>query len=864
MASQKTNNKAKKQDTKKKKPSKSKTKSETNTKKQTGKTTDKDHTKWLEVKLILGFFVGVILILVTLGFNLGILGDFIGSVLTGLFSISSYVIPYFIIFYVVFSSFSRYSDRRKHLKLSLVFLFIAQSIAVGLKTSVNAVGAFYTLDGLKTAYLNGNQFMGAGVVGNVLYEISSIGIGKIGSVILIIIFSLLFMTFAFGFKFSDLLHKTQKVATEGGKELKKTAESKLQEKRETKLFEETLRREVENIRSEVESEFNLDDKEHNINKKDFRFVADEQIEQPNQDVIVEAPVSDEGFKFIDVPNAESDDIMDNEFYVNDEEKICFEDAIYVQNENKNQILHSTEDEKETIGTTDADIKITEFEKDEEDLKSEATVSREDAVHITEVANTRISDEYELPDTSLLIKPSGDTSKDNKKDILVKARLLEDTFKMFKIDAKVVEAKRGPMITRFEVQPSPGVKISKISALSDEIAMNLAATNVRILAPIPGKAAVGIEVPNKSTSIVRLREVLESEEYTEKTSPIRFGLGKSISGKDICADLSKMPHLLIAGATGSGKSVCVNTIIASILFNARPDEVKFLMIDPKVVELSIYNGIPHLILPVVTDANKAANALNWAVVEMNARYKHFAELGVRDISGYNKKAETLSGLKPMPRIVVIIDELADLMIVAKKKVEDLIARITQMARAAGIHLIVATQRPSVDVITGVIKSNIPSRIAFAVSSYIDSRTIIDEQGAEKLLGKGDMLFLNAGESRPIRVQGSFITDAEVESLVEFTRSQPPVEEETEEVDISLDSVSMSFSDAEEEDELLISAIEFVISQEKASTSMVQRRFKIGYNRAARLIDEMEARGIIGESRGSKPREVLIDDIGSLGI
>ena len=460
--------------------------------------------------------------------------------------------------------------------------------------------------------------------------------------------------------------------------------------------------------------------------------------------------------------------------------------------------------------------------------------------------------YELPSLELLNAEVNPQLTEDKSEYIEMAKLLEETLNNFNVDAKVVSVKRGPSITMFEVQPSPGVKVSKIVGLSEDIALNLATSHVRI-APIPGKVAIGIEVPNKVTSMVTIREVITSAEFKKSKSKLTIGLGKDISGNAIIGDLSNMPHLLIAGATGSGKSVCVNTIISSILFNARPDEVKFLMIDPKVVELSNYNGIPHLILPVVTDPKKASIALNWAVNEMTRRYKMFAEQVVRDMKSYNKKAE-INGLEMLPHIVVIIDELADLMMVAPNVVEDAICRLAQMARAAGIHLIVATQRPSVDVITGLIKANIPSRIAFSVSSSIDSRTIIDMGGAEKLLGKGDMLYYPSGASKPKRAQGAFMSDEEVEALVGFIKNQDHEIHYNEEI---LDDVqTMGMNNLDDIDEHLEDAIAFVVETGQASASLMQRRFRVGYNRAARLVDSMEERGIIGPSRGSKPREVLI--------
>ncbi|WZL74899.1 DNA translocase FtsK [Clostridiaceae bacterium 35-E11] len=461
--------------------------------------------------------------------------------------------------------------------------------------------------------------------------------------------------------------------------------------------------------------------------------------------------------------------------------------------------------------------------------------------------------YIFPDFTLLQDNTISHTKNDKKEIIMKAKTLEETLENFGVDAKVMQVSKGPTITRYEIQPSPGVKVSKIVNLSDDIALNLAASNIRIEAPIPGKAAVGIEIPNDHIATVTVKEVLESEKFSNSDSKLTFVLGKDIAGNPVIADLAKMPHMLIAGATGSGKSVCINTLITSILYKATPDEVKLLLIDPKVVELNNYNGIPHLLIPVVTDPKKASSALNWAVQEMTNRYKYFAQNNVRDITSYNEKMNN-EAQEMLPKIVIIIDELADLMMVAPGQVEDGICRLAQMARAAGIHLIVATQRPSVDVITGVIKANIPSRIAFSVSSQADSRTILDMGGAEKLLGKGDMLFYPVGASKPIRIQGAFISDKEVESVVEFVKGQ--VTENKYEEDI-IDKVENDVSlDNHSADELLKDAIELVVETEQASISMLQRRFRIGYNRAARLIDEMEERGIVGQHEGSKPRQVLI--------
>lgn len=466
--------------------------------------------------------------------------------------------------------------------------------------------------------------------------------------------------------------------------------------------------------------------------------------------------------------------------------------------------------------------------------------------------------YELPKVEEIL--AAEVKKKNfalEREIAENAQTLAQTLENFKVKAKIINACHGPAVTRYELEPAPGVKVSKITNLADDLALSLAAFSVRI-EPIPGKAAIGIEVPNKELEGIRLREVLEKPAFATAKSKLTVGLGVDIAGQGIFADLAKMPHLLVAGATGSGKSVCINTLITSILFKAKPEEVKFILIDPKMVELSNYNGIPHLMVPVVTDAKKAASVLNWSVQEMEKRYTKFAETGVRDMERFNAAKPD----EKMPAIVIIIDELADLMMVAPHDVEDAICRLAQKARAAGIHLVLATQRPSVDVITGIIKANIPSRISFAVSSQIDSRTILDMSGAEKLLGKGDMLFYPVGSAKPQRVQGAFVSDEEVERLLDFIRSQGQQMEENQEIIEYTENAVMEAEDGkkgatkEKIDELLGDAIELVMSSGQASTSSIQRRFRIGYTRAARLIDTMEEMKIIGPSLGSKPREILV--------
>lgn len=485
----------------------------------------------------------------------------------------------------------------------------------------------------------------------------------------------------------------------------------------------------------------------------------------------------------------------------------------------------------------------------------ATENAEGEVSVSPVKRSR----YKLPPLDILNLPRpGKGKKESSENLSAKAHLLEETLKSFGVDAKVVNVISGPSVTRYEIQPQIGVKVQSITRLTDDIALNMRARSIRIEAPIPGKAAVGIEIENEARQSVTAREILGSKTFRDHKSKLAFSVGRDIGGNPVVADLGKMPHLLIAGATGSGKSVCINTIIASILYKARPEEVKMILIDPKMVELGNYNGISHLLIPVVTDANKAASALNWAVAEMTDRYKKFAATGVRDIGAYNQKMKAeMKKEEILSQIVIIIDELSDLMMVASNQVEDAICRLAQLARAAGLHLIVATQRPSVDVITGLIKANIPSRIAFMVSSQIDSRTIIDMPGAEKLVGNGDMLFKPQDLNKPKRIQGPFISDDEVLALINYVKSQVDETQYDDEVIEKIEK-GRDFSGEEEGDELLMDAVGVVLNAGKASVSMLQRRFRIGYNRAARILDIMESRGIVGPQDGSRPRQVLITE------
>ena len=524
-----------------------------------------------------------------------------------------------------------------------------------------------------------------------------------------------------------------------------------------------------------------------------------------------------------------------------------------EDENKEKDFNKKDSKKSreiVIDNTIIEQRGFDFEKTKED-----SIDKE--IAIKEEYDGQASNSYVAPKADLLKVQENELGKEDKKDLLENAAKLEETLMSFGVEAKILQVTKGPSVTRFELQPKAGIKVSKIVNLSDDIALGLAAKGVRIEAPIPGKAAIGIEVPNKEQTPVFFREIVESKEFLNNKYKVACALGKDITGKAVVTDLTKMPHVLIAGATGSGKSVCINTLIVSILYKYSPEDVKLLMVDPKVVELNVYNGIPHLLIPVVTEPKKAAAALNWAVNEMTRRYKLFADSGVRNIESYNALAKKEGEAEKLPYIVIIVDELADLMMACPHDVEDYICRLAQMARAAGMHLVIATQRPSVDVITGVIKANIPSRISFAVSSQIDSRTILDSAGAEKLLGRGDMLFYPVGEAKPQRVQGAFISEEEVEHVVSFikeSRKDIKYEEEIiEHINSASSSENGSYGDR---DELLDEAIEIVVESGQASASYLQRRLRIGFNRAARIIEELEECGVISRRDGSKPRQILV--------
>lgn len=566
----------------------------------------------------------------------------------------------------------------------------------------------------------------------------------------------------------------------------------------------------------------------------------------------------------------------------------------LEDQNYDNLFNPSDIGKVSVNTQYVNIDDVIDQLDDEDLKREARAERNDRLRQAEEAAVPEPEEDEVPDAAddsvpfddaseeggddsgeipspsttaptaayhkpdvALLNPGVHNKGNKKEDVVKKAHQIESTLKDFKVDAKIVGVDVGPSITRFEVQPASGVKVGKIVALSDDLALRLATSDIRMEAPIPGKSAVGIEVPNAVSEVVALGDIINTPIFQKSQAKLPFALGKTLSGQNVIGDISKMPHLLIAGATGSGKSVCINTMIISLIYKLSPEELRFIMIDPKMVELNVYNALPHMLIPVVTDTKKAAYALNWGIKEMTDRYQLFRDAGVRDIKGYNQKAES-EGQKKLPRIVIIIDELADLMMTSPKEVESAICRIAQLARACGIHLVIATQRPSVDVITGLIKANIPSRIAFSVASNTDSRTILDQVGAEKLLGKGDMLYFPVGKSKPLRVQGTFVSDAEINRVVAAVSqgAKPTFDAHIEEEIKAAETATEEAKTEESVDELFPKAAELAFTNGQISTSMIQRKLRVGYARAGRIIDELEDHGIISGPNGSKPRKLLM--------
>ena len=771
-------------------------------------------------------FIGIFLLYSLNSSSMGLIGQFIQDTFKGLFGSLAIIIPLLIIIIGVLGFFERNEyvyrmKKSKTLYVFIVFLFVFYGLFNSRKIPIdNPLKANMYRDVMQM----GIDGSGCGLITSTIAYFMKEIFGLTGSWLISLFVLFITLMYTFNISLKDIIEgvsdKSRKIKS-GDVSVK----GKMLNLKESAL---NLVTEVVSSTSSVDETTQLGKNKKGLFKN---ILNNNDKNEDKEDTLVDTTFDDEDKTIKIVGFNKSDD-----------------DYLEIL-EGTNSIPEL--DVLKNLQNTNPNVKLDTTNK----LKNDTNLSNTTPMNLEKTNDLQINNQssyenYTKPSLDLLTKIGHKGNENDKRKALENASLLIKTLSNFGVDTKMGQVTLGPTITRYEVQPNPGVKVSRIVNLSDDIALSLAAKSIRIEAPIPGKSAIGIEVPNDEPQVVGLRDVLASKEFKENNSSLAIGLGKDISGNPVIADIAKMPHLLVAGATGSGKSVCINTIINSVLYKSTPDEVKLLLIDPKVVELAHYNGIPHLLSPVVTDPKKAANALNWAVAEMNKRYKAFAELGVKDINSYNEKSET-----KLPKIVIIIDELADLMMACANEVEDYICRLAQMARAAGMHLIIATQRPSVDVITGVIKANVPSRIAFAVSSQTDSRTILDMGGAEKLLGKGDMLFYPLGAAKPVRLQGAYISEDESENVINFVKGQVKEEVKYEEEIIQTISKTTNVKN-DDVDEFLEDAIAFVVQSGQGSSSMLQRKYKIGFNRAARLIDSMEERGIVGPSEGSKPRKVLI--------
>lgn len=788
------------------------------TKKQTGKKAVQQNTFLkTEIFILLSLAVCILLLISNFGVG-GFLGDIVSSFLFGTFGLPAYIVPILLFIGIAFAVSNKGNS----------VAYIKLGAGVALTMLVCTFTQLLTVEYDKTATLlsyydnSALHKHGGGIIGGMLSKILCHFVGVIGAYVIVVMLSIICLVIITEKSFLRGVKK-------GGEKAYKTAKADVQKRKE---------------QSVVRKEEKRQNKELKRKDKQVKGVSFDTTLEPKEPAAEIKEVFPE-----EMPPLYADEPLESPFHEEVEETIA-----------EPMIIHRAVEEE-----------ISEIQKEPErkKKKEKADVSAQVEEVAEVIANEKKQphSEYVFPPLSLL-KKGKRGSGDSDAYLRETAIKLQQTLKNFGVNVTVTNVSCGPSVTRFELQPEQGVKVSKIVGLSDDIKLNLAAADIRIEAPIPGKAAVGIEVPNRENTAVMLRDLLETKEFQSHASNIAFAAGKDIAGKVVVADIKKMPHVLIAGATGSGKSVCINTLIMSILYKARPEEVKLIMIDPKVVELSVYNGIPHLMIPVVTDPKKASGALNWAVVEMEKRYQLFAEYNVRDLNGYNDKVEQIKDIedetKPekLPQIVIIVDELADLMMVAPGEVETAICRLAQLARAAGIHLVLATQRPSVNVITGLIKANMPSRIAFSVSSGVDSRTIIDMNGAEKLLGKGDMLFYPSGYQKPARVQGSFVSDKEVQAVVDFLVKQNGNVSYDEEITKQVNSASAGGNTAaggnggDERDVYFVDAGRFIIEKDKASIGMLQRVFKIGFNRAARIMDQLFEAGVVGEEEGTKPRKVLM--------
>ena len=792
------------------------------------KTVQKKNSSNIDISLIFTFIISILLS-VFIYTNSGFVGEKINEILGGMLGLLKYVFPIGSFIVSVKVAFNKNEDLQTKIIQYCAFIMCVAIVVNVYEISSGKLAINTEISQIvKKAYELGINDVGGGALG-ALGAVPLVNMfGKFGAVILSILISIVLFAFTFGIDIVSALGQGFETIKEENEEKKEERAQRRELRKQEKI---QYREEQAQIRQD--------------RQKDSKKSTRDEIRQANPFVEEENQIK------INLNGRILDETNEKNL-----KKYKHEKDDLVPLGMKEQKEDKEENKKEIIEPDFIEENLFREEEEKKETNKKAVLQLEHALTVEEDEN------YEYPPVEILSKGEKKSIKGGAKALTDTATKLQKTLYSFGVSAKVENVSVGPAITRYELKPADGVRVSKIAKLSDDIALNLAAETIRIEAPIPGKQAVGIEIPNKEKEAVHLREVIESDEFQNNDSKLSVALGKDVAGNTMIADIAKMPHVLIAGSTGSGKSVCINTIITSILYNSKPSEVKLVMVDPKVVELSVYNGIPHLLIPVVTEPKKAAGALAWAVQEMENRYSVFAQKGVRDLKGYNAAVEKEEGGK-LPQIVIIIDELADLMMVAAKDVEDAICRLAQKARAAGMHLVIATQRPSVDVITGIIKANVPSRIAFAVSSQIDSRTILDSAGAEKLLGKGDMLFYPSGSPKPMRVQGAFVSDGEVEKIVDFIKSNGEAVY-SEDIIESIENNNKTDkevhdemeNDEDEADPFLSEAIDVVVETGQASTSFIQRRFKVGYARAGRIIDQMEERGVISGYQGSKPRQVLM--------
>ena len=790
---------------------------------------------------IRGTIIFSILLAVLLYKNSGEVGQKLNEVLGGLMGILRYVLPIGTFTIAIKMACKDEDDyvTRKLVQYAVMLICIAIIMSVYEISDGNIETTGDISQNLKKSYALGVTNKGGGAIGTLAAIFLVRMLGNLGAVVLSVGISVMLFAFVCGIDISEYI--SQKVE----EYIERKEEKRIERAERRKRREEELARQRKEMLAQRKQK-QIEQEEYKMHNKEIAAIQDVQ----NQKIEPEQIKINLNGRVVEEETEKEDKGIRGLLKKNKKEK-------------KNTVTKTANSimiiDKETGEILEPEDKIqpnlfVQKEEEKQD-KTKQVLQLEHTLAVEE-------DNYVYPPIDILTKTEKASLKGGTKSLTDTAARLQKTLYSFGVSAKVENVTVGPAITRYELKPAEGVRVSKIANLADDIALNLAAETIRIEAPIPGKQAVGIEVPNKQKEMVGLREVIESEEFKNNDSKLSVALGKDVAGSSVIANIAKMPHVLIAGSTGSGKSVCINTIITSIIYNSKPSEVKLVMVDPKVVELSVYNGIPHLLIPVVTDPKKAAGALAWAVQEMDNRYNLFAEKGVRDLVGYNKSAEH-EGTGKLPQIVIIIDELADLMMVAAKEVEESICRLAQKARAAGMHLVIATQRPSVDVITGLIKANVPSRIAFAVSSQVDSRTILDQVGAEKLLGKGDMLYFPSGASKPTRVQGAFVSDEEVEQIVGFVKSNGTAVYSEDILDTienggkdeQIKNLTAEQADEDDTDPFLQDAIDTVVETGQASTSFIQRKFKVGYARAGRIIDQMEERGVISGYQGSKPREVL---------